>query len=341
MSIISGPIMSVSDVKILVGSVYPAKIVQRRDKTTNQIKKFKIPNGQPMQLTIYSNQIVKNLLREQCCMIIPFPQMARTRRFKILNISNYDEIFRDFNTFFKENKPLKTDGIKWDTWDDDEDITDINKNEYEPKVVSNFIELFRNKEKLHISNQTLSYVKQFYSENFSFIVCPITITSSFKPLAFIHELMPDGKLFVPTRHFTGQQKIMSQYHADEVDRYESEPDNYIQTDDGLSQYVKHEMLSSDKYLKHKISKATIYSQIDSKNNWDHTIFVVNAIDIENNSIFSQKNISIENGKQNMIDHYKKFIKIGNIPSEITFNGIHTLHRITVYDNYKLNHDLML
>jgi hypothetical protein len=328
MSIVSGPVLKVSNVQILAGVVYPAKVVQRRDKTTGRIRRFKTPEGKPMQLTIYSNQITKERSRENAVMVLPFPQMQKTKRFKILDMSNYDEVCSDFNQFFK-NVAIRTEGINWNTWDDDDDIRDIATDKYKTNVMASYRELEKYKKTLSISDEVMNNLKQYYKNNYGFIVCQLSGTARYAPIAFIHELMLGDKLFIPTRHIHGRVNVASSLHFDE-------------NNNELEDLMKESMLVADSYIKHKIKRNTISScTIQAKNDWDHQIFIINRHDLPQNSVFTQQNIMIESGKQSMIDNYKNFIKVANIPNEITFNGIHSIHRITIYPKYRQNHDFVL
>lgn len=328
MSIISGPILKVSDIHIIAGIVYPAKIVQRKDKTTGQLRRFKVVDGSPpMQLTIYNNFIEKDVSHERAVMILPFPQMQRRKRFKILDLSNYIEIFSDFGQFFKPI-PLKTTGISWDTWEDENDLFQVSAAKYEPTVVASFEELERNRQKFSISHETMKEISLYYRKQYGFIICEIPATAKYAPIAYVHELMPNEKLFIPTRHIHER--------ATAYGRSQTFDDESV-----VGDLMRESFHISDKYIAHKIKKSTINSINNAKNDWNHTIYIFNKPRIVENSIFTQKQITLETGKQTMVDKYKKFIKVANTPREITFNGISFLSRIIVHDTYKNNHDFII
>jgi hypothetical protein len=334
MSIISGPAIKVSNVQILVGRIFPAKVIERIDKTTKQLKRFKVPDGPPMQLTVLSNYIEKESSREVVSLILPFPMQQKSRRFKILNLQSYEEIFSDFSQFFN-SKPLDNgDGVNWDTWNDDEDIKEYHNDKYETQVIASFSVLARYQQQLCLSDALLTSIKQYYSHGYGFIICAAGRSAKFYPLAYIHELMPGDKLFVPTRHLHGHGRASQFDSHTTTSRFE-------ETGEELTEHMQQVLLIEDKYINHKLKRATIASHATQiKNDWDHTIFVVNH-DIGANTMFANHSINLEPGKQNMIDKYKNFIKIANLPKEITFNGIVSVFKISVRPTYKINHDIIL
>jgi hypothetical protein len=331
MSIISGPVIRVSNVKILVSTVYPARTIERRDKTTGKLRRFKIPDGNPMQLTVYSNFVEKENSKDPVTMIIPFPMMQKTRRFKLLNLQHYPEILSDFNGFFSSKQIIDdSSGISWNTWDDDNDVQDFAQARYETHILSNFTVLTRYKKSLGIAQDVLDYVEQYYGKRYAFIVCTIDRTTKFDPIAYIHELMPGNKLFVPTRHIHA--------HREPVDvqaRFE-------EIDEEVDIHNKQIMLAADKFIHHAIKRSSIApNSMNVRNGWDHSIYVINRPDLPSNTVFTNASINLEPAKQNMVNKYKNFIKIANIPNEITFNGITNMFKIVVSSTYKINHDFIL
>lgn len=334
MSIISGPVLKVQDVQVIVSKVFPSKIIERRDKNTGQMRRYKIPEGSPMQLTVYSNLVEKENVPEKAIMILPFPMMAKTKRFKILNMSSYDDIYKDLGQFFnKKNLLDDIGGISWNTWDLNEDVSDLHSARYDTVVIASYTSLVRVSASFNLSNEMMQGIKQYYGHDYAFIICKMDSSAKFLPLAYVHELMPGDKLFVPTRHM---------YYVSTMAKFEQKVSRFEETSGEVEENMHKVMLQEDKYLHHKLKRATIASNaVMVKNGWNHTIFVINKPNLLSYSIIQNAEITVEPGKQTFILDHKKYLKLANIPNEITFNGIRDMHKVIISSRYGVNHDFIL
>lgn len=324
--IVSGPVVKVSNVEMLGSVVYSARVVEKREN--GKTKKFKIAEGTPMQLTIVSCTIEKQNVSEDVFVILPFPMMRETRRFKIFNIDHYNEIFKDVDKFF--NKVLiQNTGINWKTWDDEDDKAFQNESAT-THVAGSYRGLLRLREKCNFSDETLESIKTYYKKNYGFVVIRAHVTAHYFPIAYVHELLPgpDNKLFLPTRHIYCLMKNVEQRQ-----RFE-------EAEDELEFDMQKTILQDDKFLGHKFKKLAITASGSVVNTWDHTIYIVNK-NVSSNPMFMNLGIKTFTGKQNMIANYASYIKLSNLPVEITFNTIKELTKITISKSYSSNHDIII
>lgn len=323
--IVSGPIVKVSNVEMLGSVVYSARVVEKREN--GKTKKFKIAEGTPMQLTVVGFTIEKQNVSEDVFVILPFPMMRETRRFKLFNIDHYNEIFKDFDKFF--NKVLiQNTGINWKTWDDEDDKAFQNESAT-THVAGSYRGLIRLREKCNLSDETLESIKTYYKNGYGFVVVRANITARYYPIAYVHELLPHGdKLFLPTRHiYCHGQTILQRQRFEEAE-------------DELGFDMQKTILQDDKFLGHKFKKLAITASGSVVNTWDHTIYIVNK-NISANAMFMNIGIKTHTGKQNMIANYASYIKLANLPIEITFNTIKDITKITISKSYSSNHDLIV
>jgi len=322
--------MKVSDVKILGSVVYSARVVEKKEG--GKIKKFKIAEGQPMQLTILSCTIEKQNVSEDVYCILPFPMMRETRRFKLFNIDHYSDIFKDFDKFF--NKVLiQNTGINWKTWDDEDDV-DFQNDSATTYVAGSYRGLIKLRDKCNFSDETLESIGTYYKKNYGFVIMRASITAHYYPIAYVHELLPGDKLFLPTRHIycPGVVKTMMTTPL-QRQRFE-------EAEDELEFDMQKTILQDDKFLGHKFKKLAITASGSVVNNWDHTIYIINKT-VTSNPMFMNIGIKTYTGKQNMIANYSSYIKLSNLPIEITFNTIKDITKITITKSYSSNHDLII
>lgn len=342
MSILSGPVTRVSNTQIAVGFVYEATMVERRDTKAHRIRKFKVPsNSSKLQLTIMSTYVEKERSREPVVMIVPFPMKQQTRRFAILNIDQYEDVFADLNKFFKGSRlTQKYTGVSWRTWDDAEDVDNFHLDKYEDvKAIGSFASLQKQRHALSISENVIKELEQYYRVGYGFIVCTLGSSAKYYPLAFVHEPLPDGRLFVPTRQIHGHVSIREAAGVPTMNVFDEVED------DELNAYNKSVLMMEDKYIRHKIKRSIISSHnIHADMGWDHEIFIINHPDefaLQSNPLWKHSQMTMQSGKPEMIDNYKKYIKIARLPVAITFNGITNIHRVNVHDGYQNNHDLII
>ena len=310
----SGDIKEISKTNILVSKVYPSRLVTAtKDGRTH---KYKNPDGQPLQLTIYSNQVELSSTPvdahgiSNTFMIIPFPLRKDIKnRVKVLN-SKYEGLFDDVNCLFTD-----ADNILPPIY---------NVGSYKVQVLNSYTALAG----LNISDELYKKIGSYYSRGYGFLLCVLQLSAKYQPLMFIHELKQDNKLFVPTRHFCCNKT--SKYLG--VNVFSEYGDNTNLNE--VESYHHDILMLGDKYIRHHIGRN--HTTENGIVNWDHRIYVVNS-DIPKSRIGFKSEIP-RNEKTRNISEY---INLNNFPTNLTFGGIKRISRITIDNTYDRNCDLFI
>lgn len=210
MCIFSGDVKEVSKTRILISKIFPAKIITGKDGN-GRMRKFKQPNGLPLQLTVYSNSVKLSRTpfdsngRPNTAMILPFPMKpGRKNRVRVLNMEQYEGIFEDLNSMFPFYVSNSSESKSYNLSDDAQKLEVYNIGSYQVSLVpgiKSFDKLQHNT--FGLVPDVKELLKQYYSHNYGFVVCILRNNAKFHPFAYVHELRKDQKLFVPTRHFHG------------------------------------------------------------------------------------------------------------------------------------------
>jgi hypothetical protein len=337
-----GEIRSVKNTKILVGKVYPCTIVTGEDKLGRK-RRYKKPTGNPMQLVIYSNQIslsrnpVDELGHCNTAMILPFPIIPGSKnRFKIFPMTNYGHIFDDVEMLFPD--------IPQTTKSSDINLPVMNIGSYSVLVVKDITALASiNPEVFKVSQDLLRLVKQYYPKNFAFLVCMLKTNAQYHPIGYVHELKPDGKLFVPTRHFHVQDQT-SKYSMNQFSNYhewqmgqdgemdlETGPRN---TSVDLDNHYYDTIMQEDKWMRHQIRRIESDSRARSTADmdWDHHIYFVNHASTMKHVVSAHPD--------KMANVYG-YLSMNLMPTEITFGNIKSMSRLILTSNTIGNRDISI
>ena len=350
-----GEISSVKKTRILVGKVYPCRLVDAEDKL-GRARKFKQPFGNPLQLTVFSNQIglarnpVDERGRSNTAMILPFPIVPDMKnRFKIFSMSEYGGIFDDVEMLFPDlpEAPTRSEDLA---------LPVMNIGSYSVSVARDLGTLERvNPEKFNISQDILALAKQYYPKNFGFIVCILRTNALYHPLGYVHEIRKDGKLFVPTRHHHVQD-TNSKYSMNQFSRYrewESGQNGEIdlgnmddnaysgsrygdshRTSVDLDNHFYDTIMQEDKFMRYTIKRTDVDQKArqDVSIEWDHQIYFVNH---------DPRLKSIQLPLPDRIANVYSYLSMNQMPKEITFGGIKSIVRLVLGPTTPGNRDLYL
>lgn len=362
---IGGIIESIEHTKIFSSVVYPAKIEIRGNK------KVKIPEGNPLQLIIYSTHInfykkndeldVPGSKVHPNLLILPFPLVSGSNRIKILNMKQYENFFDDVEMIF----PTPTDdtfkGSLYKNLDLDETVT-YSQN-YRTFVLQNFQILFNRPE---IPIDLKDFAGRYYKQNYGFIMVIIYDNYPLAPFAYVHELR-DQKLYIPLKSFyrtlgfnpysaTKSTEIVNPYYDCTKDFYnevkENNKNNCDETIDNdihlmkeiesTNSFLYKTLMIDDEWLKINAKKKDLKSFKDQSNIiWDHEIYIVNFPRILKNALLKKNGIKIINGDLNRLVNFYTYIENPKLPLEIALIKPKHLFKIKIDGNHKYNYDLFL
>jgi hypothetical protein len=169
---------------VVMGSE-PAALKEKRAKEAEEAKKTNAKNA----------------------MILPAP-LKKGEKIQVLDLSKDDQYFKKLNAWFPK---LQTAADYSRSREMKMKMADKSKGHLDVLEVGNyFISLAENLADLEridpnvftVSEQIKSLFGQFYPEGYGFVVCSFDPSKAMEahPIGYIHDVLPDGRLFVPTRH---------------------------------------------------------------------------------------------------------------------------------------------
>lgn len=178
MCIISNPIESVSNTKILV-AVNPEK---------------------NKQLTIYSNEVTNISSGNAMILPVPYPQTVTFH-----DLSNYSYIFKDCDSCFQSR--ISTNSFSADSFSaDSRGITKLkvfNVGSYQVSLAMSLDEIKHvDTSVFRLSPNCFKLLSNEYKNgNFGFIICKLSDgNKDYHPFGYSHNIT-DGMLFIPTKHY--------------------------------------------------------------------------------------------------------------------------------------------
>jgi hypothetical protein len=342
MCIFSGPVGAVSRTNILVGAVMQSHIVTVRDgRGGSRRVRRPVPDRPPMQLTIYSNTVQLNSgsRGEPTAMILPFPLIKGKNRVKLYDLSKYPKLFKDLDKMFTR----VTKGMNSFSFDSDSSsrLKIHNVGSYKASIVPNY-ESFKKLEisKFNISPSVIKLLSQFYSEGFGFIVCQIRQNATYHPFGYTHEMRPDGKMWVPTRHHHGHvDGNLVKYHDVQT---RMPGDEYDEDVNSINSHMARTLADGDAYMRHTVRRNTLSTYMDRpKIDWDHSIYVINFSRITRDPRYQQDHMSITSADPGRIYKHQDYIKLNKFPNSFILPQIKSMHRLNIYSGYPHNHDLLI
>lgn len=355
MCIFDGNIESVSNTKIFTSVVYPSKLVVK--KVNGRERGYKIPNGKPLQLVIYSNNAQVQVLEKYIdsdvpglkfsptAMILPFPLINGKNRVKILDMSKYSNFFEDVDMVFPTLKSQGFRGMITNSYSDD--MLEIQYvGSYKASIVPNF-DSFNKLQygEFNLKPDVKELLRKYYSKNYGFMVCILndknTKSSQYHPFAYVHEIRSDGRIFIPTRHY--HKKVTSNPYS----KYYNPTDYSFEKNDDddaneVSNYIYGTLMVDDKWMQLNSRRKDLQSYREKEEiDWDHEIYVVNFPRLTKNPLLLKPGVRIINGDLNKLVNFYTYVEASRLPKEIVLTKPTSLYKIKIDGNYKYNHDFFL
>lgn len=364
MCIFSGEIEHVSNTKIFTSVVYPSRMVIK--KVNGVQKGFKIPEGKPLQIIIYSNSVqssdftklvdtnVPGIKTPMSAMILPVPLIKGSNRIKILDMSKYGNFFEDIDMVFPSTSTNGFRGLINQSYGLDEDgMLNIEYvGNYKASIVPNFKSFDKLKyDEFNLTADVKKLLQNYYKDGFAFIVCILNNKNSkpsqFHPFAYVHELRTDGRIFIPTRHYhkkIGSNPFAKYYNPTDAAYAPVEKSTREDKDetDEVNDYIYGTLMVDDKWMKLTAKRKDLQSYREKEElDWDHEIYVVNFPRLTKNALLKKPGVRIINGDLNRLVNFYTYIEASKLPKEIVLTKPAYLFKIKIDGNYKYNHDLYI
>ncbi len=177
MCIISNPIVSVSQTKILVG---PNKSLDR-------------------QITVYSNEV--NNISNSNAMILPVPHPSTV---EFIDLTNYKNLFTDLDSvFYTTTSNFTRGGSNLSYGLNSAQLKVFNVGSYKVSLAMNLADLNRvDNSVFYLSPDCFQLLNSTYDSTYGFIICKLNMGSEqYHPFAYSHKMIKPGQLFIPTKHY--------------------------------------------------------------------------------------------------------------------------------------------
>ena len=341
-----GNIDNISNTKIFTSIVYPSKL---EVKKINGIEKgFKIPVGKPLQLVVYTTDIkispnfidmdVPGIKVNSNTLILPFPLINGENRVKILNMSDYTNFFDDVDMIFPSTITTGFQGFITDLKDDMVETNYVGG--YKTLIVPNYEKLCLLKHKhFELSANIKELIGKYYPKKYGFILCAFDKSIQMKPIAYVHEIREDNRLFIPARYYhkKNNPNAFSKY-KDDID----EKTNKRDETDLVSDYIYGTLMIDDQWM-HLTSKKRDLQSYREKSEivWNHEIYIVNFSRLLKNPLLKKPGIRIINGDLDRLVNFYTYVESSKMPKEIVLTKPTSLYKIKIDNNYKYNYDFYL
>jgi hypothetical protein len=184
--------------------------------------------AQTRQLTVYSNQVQLMASGEPTAMILPVPVSAATRLKAggvdgMCGITVYDmpPCSDDFFVVLEKHTPNKDlFRMPFGANRPSRPLDVRRAGAYTFTVVPTVEDFPRLRtDVFHVptASELLGMLAAHYSGDFAFLVCVIDASATYRPIAYEHDTLPTGDLFVPTRHYHPHEGPRSRTDTDKAD----------------------------------------------------------------------------------------------------------------------------
>jgi hypothetical protein len=359
MCIFSGSVESVSSTKILASRVYQAQIVEKKEK--GEVRKYKKPTGNPMQLTVYSNKTIIGPPVSSSgpgpgtgtAMILPFPLIKGQNRVKVLDMSKYENFFDDIELLF----PLQdaySNNVSYQSVFTDSQIDVLEVGNYKVSIVPNFDSIMRLRfDAFNLTPDVADLLSLYYKKDYGFMVCILKQQASYHPFAYVHEMRSNGELFIPTRHHHGHAKETPYSSTMNISAFGKFHDRGVQSskdteETGLKNEFYDTLMDDDDFMSQQIrrSKTKVTRERESKIaanavDWDHDIYIVNRPLSAGGAIIRRPGTKMIKASDGRLSQVANYINFKRMPTEVSFGDINSLFKITIGKMYTSNHDLFI
>jgi hypothetical protein len=165
------------------------------------------------QLTVYSNQVQLAGCGSPTAMVLPVPVAPATQRAgdTLCGITVHampactDKFFDVLETIL-DVRPADSYGRG--AWRPKSTLSIQRAGAYTYTVVPSIDDFARLRNEVFgvpTGSELHSMLSAYYSRDFAFLVCIIDASATYRPFAYEHDALPNGDLFVPTRHYHPRQ----------------------------------------------------------------------------------------------------------------------------------------
>ena len=166
------------------------------------------------QLTVYMNSVTTLIEDNAMILPVPFPKSV-----KFHNLDNYKDIFSDCESKFpKLASQSFSVSAEEDEYEEEETLEVFQTNGYDVSIVPDLASFNRlDKNVFELSSNVAELLKGKYSNKFGYLVCKLSTGNlDYQPLAYSHQLLENGKMFVPTLHYHGHEEADGKADWDHV-----------------------------------------------------------------------------------------------------------------------------
>lgn len=205
----------------LIQSHYEMCIFAESVAEVRKTRIFVSPTTDGRQLTIYENHVGPSLNEDSNddssvsegvqynAMILPCP-VNEDGEITLIDLSgkkntdfSFDKLSKCFPTLVRmtKSKGMAKSAAKF--VDEEEELEVVDLGAYKVSIAPTARDIRRaNKDIFKISKGTRKVLKKEYDEGFSFVICMFDMSKEIDPhpIAYIHDLLPSGNLFVPCKH---------------------------------------------------------------------------------------------------------------------------------------------
>jgi hypothetical protein len=170
------------------------------------------------QLCVYENNVAVGAKAEPNAMILPLP-LGKGEKLVPVDLSKVATFFQQCEQCFEEEEEMKSSSSHRGSNKQDKSkakLEVIDVGSYKVSLALSLDDLYRIDESVFkVQPDIAELLKVHYGSGFGFAICLFNKTLKAHPIAFISSLLPDGTLFIPTRHEhgDGSQKAHFDHHV--------------------------------------------------------------------------------------------------------------------------------
>jgi len=215
----NAPVQGVSQTKILV---FPTK--DGRQVTLYQNKVGVVGGGRGTKAEDEKKKADIVAQQEKAkyenAMILPCP-LKTGHKVQLLDLSKDNFSFERVENFFPKKPATRSRGVLAGIDKSHQSHLEVVEiGEYFVSIAENFGDLKRiDPSVFKVSDNIQNVFSKHYVDGFGFIICAFNPNKKVEgghPIGYVHDLLPDGKMFVPCRHEHGAYSTKAQEHFDHV-----------------------------------------------------------------------------------------------------------------------------
>lgn len=144
-------------------------------------------------------------------MILPVPSTGKWVKNKPMiefyaMDGKYEEVFSKLESLFPAYEKLQRQSFSYNAGADgiseDEEIEVHQVGSYDVSIVPSLDKFdYLQHDIFELDKGFQSLLKRDYNQGYAFVVCKLRNGEKFHPIAYSHPMTPDGKLFIPTKHY--------------------------------------------------------------------------------------------------------------------------------------------